>query len=322
MSLSNRRLLEENSTLAPAGRLLGQLVIPEGSDTAWLIGGWNGGLPGCLGGLVGKYEVMYGDVWTMNLNTPEPRWRNVTQDLGPIEFPGTSRFQAASIGAKIYIHNHRCAREGGIIYCIDTETSKLEKISTKGPTPPGGRGLHSMTAVGQKLYVFGGAPQSGQFFDDFYVLDTEIMEWTQLKPTGESPGVRGAQVASCHGSKIYFWGGARRIGKNVEVSMGPLEYGPELYVYDTEADEWQWPEVTGMQRGFVPDGEVIPAAVDCRAPRPGTGMTMVTLDHASLGPCLGLYGGWMPFKETYGETWLLPVKVDTLPESLPATICT
>lgn len=80
------------------GRLLGQLMIPEGSQKAWLIGGWNGGLPGFLGGLLGKVEVMYGDVWNIDLSAAEPRWKNVTQQVGVTTdlFPPTSRFQVLS----------------------------------------------------------------------------------------------------------------------------------------------------------------------------------------------------------------------------------
>ena len=42
------------------------------------------------------------------------------------------------------------------------------------------RGLHSMTAIGSKLWLFGGAPQKGPMMDDLWVLDTQTLEWRQI----------------------------------------------------------------------------------------------------------------------------------------------
>ena len=37
-----------------------------------------------------------------------------------------------------------------------------------------------MTAVGSKLYVFGGAPKSGPMMDDLWVLDAQSLSWQQI----------------------------------------------------------------------------------------------------------------------------------------------
>ena len=47
------------------------------------------------------------------------------------------------------------------------------------------RGLHSLTAVGSHLWLFGGAPKSGAMMDDLWVLDTETMAWEQVHKAGQ-----------------------------------------------------------------------------------------------------------------------------------------
>lgn len=90
---------------------------------------------------------------------------------------GISRFQAVTLGDKIYIHTHRNLED---IYVLHTNTPTgpppaaaaaadggssssspvLEKVAVAGPGPSS-RGLHSVVACGSSLYLFGGAPQHG-----------------------------------------------------------------------------------------------------------------------------------------------------------------
>ena len=43
-----------------------------------------------------------------------------------------------------------------------------------------------MTAVGNKLWVFGGAPKSGPMMDDLWELDTQALSWRQIPKTVSS----------------------------------------------------------------------------------------------------------------------------------------
>ena len=70
------------------------------------------------------------------------------------------------------------------------------------------RGLHSVTAVGNKLYLFGGAPQNGGMLNDLWVLDTATMQWTELHPEGELPHKRCSHTAVAMGTSIVFFGGS------------------------------------------------------------------------------------------------------------------
>jgi len=70
------------------------------------------------------------------------------------------------------------------------------------------RGLHTVTAVGDKLYLFGGASQKGQMQSDLWVLDLSTMQWTQLHPKGETPHIRCSHTAVLVGQDIVFFGGS------------------------------------------------------------------------------------------------------------------
>lgn len=70
------------------------------------------------------------------------------------------------------------------------------------------RGLHSVTAVDKKLYLFGGAPQKGAMLNDLWVLDTAIMQWTELHPEGELPHTRCSHTAVAMGRSIIYFGGS------------------------------------------------------------------------------------------------------------------
>lgn len=70
------------------------------------------------------------------------------------------------------------------------------------------RGLHSVTAVGNKLYLFGGAPQKGGMLNDLWVLDVASMQWTELHPEGQLPHVRCSHTAAVMGTSIVIFGGS------------------------------------------------------------------------------------------------------------------
>ena len=70
------------------------------------------------------------------------------------------------------------------------------------------RGLHTVTAADNKLYLFGGASQKGQMLNDLWVLDLGTMQWTQLQPQGKAPHIRCSHTAVLVGQDIIFCGGS------------------------------------------------------------------------------------------------------------------
>jgi len=109
-----------------------------------------------------------------------------------------------------------------------------------GETLPARTGA-TATAVGRKVYVFGGQePSQGTCFNDVVVLDCDAWEWSRLEISGPSPPPRNSHVACAvnGGRLLVVYGGA-----NPEV--GPMS---DVYLLDLEegAERWIRPKVTGQ----------------------------------------------------------------------------
>lgn len=70
------------------------------------------------------------------------------------------------------------------------------------------RGLHSLTAVGDKLYLFAGAPKEGPMLGDLWALDSASHAWAELDAEGKAPHVRCSQAVAAGGSDIFMLGGS------------------------------------------------------------------------------------------------------------------
>lgn len=68
--------------------------------------------------------------------------------------------------------------------------------------------MHSLTAIGSKAYVFGGAPKKGNMLGDLWELNLERLAWSKIHATGNAPHVRCSHTATAIGGKIYFFGGS------------------------------------------------------------------------------------------------------------------
>lgn len=266
MQSQSWRRVQPAGTALPQARLVAQAVVVR--DFLWLVGGWDPGQKGDGG------EIL-GDIWRLDLRSYT--WEQVTpqgEALQPI-----SRFQAVAVGPKIFIHNHRSIED---IHVLDTSTTQptLSRLPVRGWYPddisPPSRGLHSMTALGDSLYVFGGAPQQGPMMDDLWRLDLASMTWRELHPAGPKPHSRCSQVAGAVGRYVVFFGGAF-YGQN-----GGLVMTDTLFVLDTERNTWVFPPVKGP------------------LPSPRNASAMCAVSGGLL-----MYGGWKAFQESYNDTHLL-----------------
>ena len=87
--------------------------------------------------------------------------------------------------------------------------------------------------VGSRLFVHGGHDGS-RCFDDFHVLDTETLEWTEVIVSGNIPTARACHTLSKVNDKIFLFGGndGRRCFN-------------EIYIFDLDTLSWIQPEVSG-----------------------------------------------------------------------------
>jgi len=120
---------------------------------------------------------------------------------------------------------------------VNFSRATIEHLSWFQPAPlgdiPSPRSLHTATAVGQRLFIFGGQ-ESGYTFGDIFVLDTETHTWSKPSTTGEAPGSVFRHAATLVGSSIFIFGGYD--GQNDT---------NDLSVLDTETMHWHRPILRG-----------------------------------------------------------------------------
>ena len=132
-----------------------------------------------------------------------------------------------------------------------------KSTTTRGGARLPPRSGASATAVGRKVYVFGGqCPERGTCFNDVVVLDCESWEWSRLPVSGASPPPRNAHVACAaeNGRLLVIHGGS-------SPEEGPMG---DVHVLDLEegAERWVRPTV----RGQAPEPREMHAAAAVAAP--------------------------------------------------------
>lgn len=100
-----------------------------------------------------------------------------------------------------------------------------------GPSP---RAFHVAVAIDCHMFIFGGR-SGGRRLGDFWVLDTDIWQWSELTSFGDLPSPRDFAAASAVGNrKIVMFGG-----------WDGKKWLSDVYVLDTISLEWMELSVTG-----------------------------------------------------------------------------
>mmetsp|Transcript_62429 Transcript_62429/g.135294 ORF Transcript_62429/g.135294 Transcript_62429/m.135294 type:complete len:173 (+) Transcript_62429:390-908(+) len=120
-----------------------------------------------------------------------------------------------------------------------------------GSGSPSGRYGHTANLVdSKKMFVFGGRDNK-KFFQDLYVLDLELMSWTQPKTSGPSPSARAQHASLLVGSNLLVHGGfcfneaevctdLYSMGRNLKNC-----YFSDIRILDTKIMEWSRLKVDG-----------------------------------------------------------------------------
>jgi len=118
------------------------------------------------------------------------------------------------------------------LHCYDPATNEWLRYEPRG-IGPSGRALHTATAVGRKMYIFGGANSTGSRNDtsgfcDLYELDIDTMCWTECETKNTPPSPCYGHSATYIGdNKILFFG-----GKGYKVLN-------DIHILDVLAKEWK-----------------------------------------------------------------------------------
>ncbi|GMP22348.1 hypothetical protein CsSME_00000406 [Camellia sinensis var. sinensis] len=105
---------------------------------------------------------------------------------------------------------------------------------TDGEVGPSPRAFHIAVAIDCNMFIFGGRSGSKRL-GDFWVLDTDLWQWSELTSFGELPSPRDFAAASAIGNrKIVMYGG-----------WDGKKWLSDVYVLDTISLEWMELSVSG-----------------------------------------------------------------------------
>ncbi|XP_051119850.1 protein GLUTELIN PRECURSOR ACCUMULATION 3 [Andrographis paniculata] len=103
-----------------------------------------------------------------------------------------------------------------------------------GNVGPSARAFHIAVAIDCHMFIFGGR-SGGNRLGDFWVLDTDIWQWSELTSFGDLPSSRDFAAASAVGNrKIVMYGG-----------WDGKKWLSDVYILDTISLEWTELSVTG-----------------------------------------------------------------------------
>jgi len=148
---------------------------------------------------------------------------------------------SASVGKKMFIFGGNNNNEAGQyqvlddLSMLDTETMTWSRPMTTGDIPTARSG-HTLTAIGKKLYLFGGGVwnEAAGWIHKFYVLDavdTETMVWTKPNCTGTVESST-FPISFSVGRYLFIFGGGSKPHHCVT---------NDLYVLDTASYHWNAP---------------------------------------------------------------------------------
>jgi N-acetylneuraminic acid mutarotase len=89
----------------------------------------------------------------------------------------------------------------------ENSTFKIEEVKGQIPSK---RLAHTMSTIGNDLYLYGGRLQNEEEdLSDFYKFETKKNEWSVIKAEGESPKNRSYHSATTIGDYLFIFGGCQ-----------------------------------------------------------------------------------------------------------------
>jgi hypothetical protein len=133
-------------------------------------------------------------------------------------------FATAVVGTKIWVLGGMTGERGNRLRSIEVYDTRKDRWRTSEVTMPVGVASFEGTAIGHKVYVFGGLDHDSVATRFSAVLDTSTGKWHRLPPL---PAARYAHTVTLHDGRIYVIGG--------ENADGPVS---EVDVFDPETETW------------------------------------------------------------------------------------
>lgn len=189
----------------------------------------------------------FGSNFDLSIMNPHTRtWYSVPQSMvrGCIP-PSRTNHAAAAVGKRMFVFGGNNNNEAGVyqvlddLHVLDADTLTWSRPETTGCKPTARSG-HSLTAIGDKLFLFGGGvwnERQGwvEKFNDVYVLDTRTMHWTKPQCSGVVE-TSTFPITFAVGRYLFVFGGGSKPKHCVT---------NDLYILDTATYTWATPKVDG-----------------------------------------------------------------------------
>jgi len=127
---------------------------------------------------------------------------------------------------------------------FDAETLAWRAANPAGEKPHGRQGA-SLTRMGDRFVMFGGATDWGTF-NDVYLLERDGSAWIKPDVTGEKPEGREGHTAALIGTsttspKLWIFGGKGKVNNHYE-PLSDLHY----LAYDAHTDSYSWHDTSSQ----------------------------------------------------------------------------
>jgi len=175
-------------------------------------------------------------------------WTNVPKSqVKGVPPPSRTNHASAAVGKNLYIFGGNNNNEAGRyqvledLCVLNTQTMTWLKPKCTGDIPCARSG-HTLTAIGKKLYLFGGGVWNEtegwvHKFNDIHVLDTDTMNWTKPQCTG-TVETSTFPISFAVGRFLFVFGGGSK----------PLHcVTNDLYCLDTAIFQWSSPSCDGVK---------------------------------------------------------------------------
>uniref|UniRef100_A0A131Y4P2 Kelch domain-containing protein 3 n=1 Tax=Ixodes ricinus TaxID=34613 RepID=A0A131Y4P2_IXORI len=153
---------------------------------------------------------------------------------------------ACTMGRQMYVfggYEEQADRFSQDVHVLDLDTMHWQYAPTWG-VPPQWRDFHSATAIGSRMYVWGGRgdsqgpyhSQSEVYCNRMAFLDTPSSCWVQPQTSGEAPEGRRSHSSFVYKGELYVFGGYNGL---------LLTHFGDMYKYDPESSVWSRVKVLG-----------------------------------------------------------------------------
>ncbi|KAK7847568.1 dynein regulatory complex subunit 7 [Quercus suber] len=209
-------------------------TVTSGGHYLFLFGGHG------TGGWLSRYDIYYND--SIVLDRVSSQWKSLPTGNEP---PAAWAYHSMmSIGSRHLLIGGFDGKstfgdlwwlvpEGGIGHAARAwpECTRSGSEDQVGPSP---RAFYIAVAIDCHMFIFGGRYGSKRL-GDFWVLDTDIWQWSELTSVGDLPSPRDFAAASALGNqKIVMYGG-----------WDGKRWLSDVYVLDTISLEWMELSVSG-----------------------------------------------------------------------------